>query len=172
MLSEKIKGTIATYADFPKKGIMFKDINPLLSDSKLLFELIEDLLSLQSLKKADGIVAIDARGFIFGGILAYKTKKPLILARKKNKLPGETIKSEYNLEYGSDAIEIQKSSLEKVDKVIIIDDLLATGGTAKCVGDLLISQNKEILSLIVVIELLSLKGRDNLSFPIYSQLKL
>ena len=97
MLSEKLKKEIASYPDFPKKGILFRDINPVLSNSELLQELIEEMSKLSTFHEADGIVAIDARGFIFGSLLAYKLKKSLILARNSNKLPGEIIEMGYQL---------------------------------------------------------------------------
>ena len=95
----------------------------------------------------------------------------MILARKKNKLPGAVKEIEYDLEYGKDSLSVQKSALVGLEKFVILDDLLATGGTAKCVGEILISQKKKVLSLIVIVELLDLKGRENLSFPVFSQLQ-
>jgi adenine phosphoribosyltransferase len=171
MLSEKLKRTISNYPDFPKKGILFRDINPVLADAELLNELIEKIASNSLLPLTDAIVAIDARGFIFASIIAYKLKKPLILARKKNKLPGSLKEIEYALEYGKDCLSIQKASLIGLEKFIIVDDLLATGGTAKCVGDILLSQNKKVLSLLVIIELSALKGREKLSFPVFSEVQ-
>ena len=171
MLTEKLKCKIDSYLDFPKKGILFRDLSPILLDPVLLNELITEISNYSFLENVDGIIAIDARGFIFGSLLAYKLGKPLIIARKKNKLPGELIEKEYQLEYGIDSLSIQKSSIECLNKFAIVDDLLATGGTAKCIGDILTEQKKEIISLIVVVELMSLKGRDNLSFPVYSQVK-
>ena len=168
MLSEKLKNKIDSYPDFPKKGILFRDLSPLLKEPNLLEELIKNISEYPFLLNADGIIAIDARGFIFGSLLAYEVKKPLIIARKKNKLPGKVLEKEYQLEYGNDSLSIQEKALKGLNKFIIVDDLLATGGTAKCVGDILLEQNKEILSLIVIVELISLKGRDNLSFPVNS----
>ena len=170
MLSEKLKRTISNYPDFPKKGILFRDINPILADAELLNELIEKIASNSLLPLSDAIVAIDARGFIFGSIIAYKLKKPLILARK-NKLPGSLKEIEYDLEYGKDYLSIQKASLIGLEKFIIVDDLLATGGTAKCVSNILLSQNKKVLSLLVIIELSTLKGRENLPFPVFSEVQ-
>ena len=170
MLSEKLKKVVAAYPDFPKKGVLFRDVSPVLLDPDLLNELVAAISTYPFLLDAEGIVAIDARGFIFGSLLAYKLKKPLLIARKKNKLPGELIEKEYKLEYGLDSLSIQKNSLKGMKKFVIIDDLLATGGTAKCVGDLLKSEGKEILALIVIINLKFLKGEENLSFPVYSQL--
>ena len=142
MLSEKLKKEIASYPDFPKKGILFRDINPVLSNSELLQELIEEMSKLSTFNEADGIVAIDARGFIFGSLLAYKLKKSLILARKRNKLPGEIIEMGYQLEYGDDSLSMQKSALSDLHKFVIVDDLLATGGTVNCVSDLLASEKE------------------------------
>ena len=169
MLTEKLKANIASYPDFPKKGILFRDICPLLQEPNLLHELIIKVSKCAILPSAEAIVAIDARGFIFGSLLANKLRKPLILARKKDKLPGEIFENEYALEYGKDYLAIQKQSIEKYKKFVIVDDLLATGGTAKCVADLLTKQQKEVLSLIVIIELRELKGREILNFPVHSQ---
>lgn len=171
MLTEKLKAALTSYPDFPSKGILFRDINSIFLNIDLFDELIEEMAKLPYISEADGIVAIDARGFIFGSILANKLKKRLVLARKKGKLPGDILEKSYDLEYGSDSLAIQKLALKNLKKVVIIDDLLATGGTAKCVADLLLSEEKEILSLIVVIELLSLKGRKKLPFPVHSQLQ-
>ena len=171
MLTEKLKEALTSYPDFPKKGILFRDINSIFSNIDLFDELIEEMLKIPNISEADGIVAIDARGFIFGSILANKIKKRLVLARKKGKLPGDIVENSYNLEYGSDSLSIQKSAIKNLKKFVIVDDLLATGGTAKCVADLLFSEQKEILSLIVVIELLSLEGRKKLPFPVHSQLQ-
>ncbi len=170
MLAEKLKNKIDSYEGFPEKGILFRDLSPILMDPNLLDELINEISKNIILESTDGIVAIDARGFIFGSLLAYKIKKPLILARKKNKLPGEVLEKEYQLEYGKDTLAIQKKSLKGLEKFVIVDDLLATGGTAKCVGDILLNENKKILSLIVIVELLALGGKDNLNFPVKSLL--
>ena len=168
MLSEKLISKIDSYQDFPKKGILFRDLSPILLDPKLLDELISAITKYSFLSIVDAIVAIDARGFIFGSILAYKLKKPLVIARKKNKLPGTLFEKEYELEYGIDSLSIQKKSIEKFQKFVIIDDLLATGGTANCVGDILKGKGKEVLSLIVIVELSFLDGRAKLPFPVNS----
>ena len=167
-LTEKFKNKIDSYQDFPKKGILFRDLSPLLKEPDLLEELIKKISKYPFLLNSDGIVAIDARGFIFGSLLAYEVKKPLIIARKKNKLPGKVLEKEYQLEYGNDSLSLQKNALEGLNKFVIVDDILASGGTAKCLGDLLKEQNKEILSLIVIVELVSLKGREKLDFPVNS----
>ena len=111
MLSERLKNSIKDYPEFPKKGIIFKDISPILSDSKLFSDLIDKIAKYSFFDNADAIIAIDARGFIFGSAIAKIIKKPLILARKKNKLPGEVIEKSYGLEYGSDSLSIQESAI-------------------------------------------------------------
>lgn len=119
-------------------------------------------------KKADAIIAIDARGFIFGSAISFSLSKPMIVARKPDKLPGDLISKSYNLEYGSNSLSIQKNALEKFESFAIVDDLLATGGTAKCVIDILRDLNKKIEGLSVLIELKELNGRDNLEIPVNS----
>ena len=171
MLSERLKNSIKDYPDFPKKDIVFKDISPLISDPELFFDLIQKIIKYPFFKKTDAIIAIDARGFIFGSAVAISLKKPLILARKKNKLPGLLIQRSYGLEYGNDSLAIQESAIAPYEKFVIIDDLLATGGTAKCVIDMLKSKNKEILALSVIIELTFLEGAKNLDIPVFSEVQ-
>ena len=171
MLTENLKLAVKSFPNFPKEGILFRDISPILSNPDLFQNLIETLANYEIFDETECLISIDARGFIFGSALALYLKKPMILARKKNKLPGELVEKSYGLEYGMDSLSIQKDTLSKFKKFVIIDDLLATGGTAKCVGDLLKSVNKEVLALVVIIELLSLKGKEILPFPVYSQLK-
>ncbi len=168
---EKLKKIIRDYPDFPKKGIIFKDISPLLADADLFSELIDKVANYSFFKDADAIIAIDARGFIFGSAIAKTVKKPLILARKKNKLPGKLIEKTYGLEYGEDVLSIQDSAITPFNKFVIVDDLLATGGTAKCVIDILSKKEKKILALSVIIELTSLKGAQNINIPTYSEIK-
>ncbi len=169
MLADKLKRYIKDYPDFPKKGIIFKDICPILSDPEVFSELINKMSSREIYQNADAIVAIDARGFIFGSAIANQIKKPLILARKKDKLPGLLIQKDYGLEYGDDSLSLQISSISNFHKFVIVDDLLATGGTAKCIFDLLSSKNKTILGLNVVIELSALEGKKILDFPVLSE---
>ena len=171
MLSERLKNTIKDYPDFPKKDIIFKDITPILADPELFSDLIEKISKYPFFEITDAIIAIDSRGFIFGSALAKMTKKPLILARKKNKLPGLVIEKNYGLEYGNDKLCIQESAISPFKKFVIVDDLLATGGTAKCVIDMLNLKQKEILALSVVVELTFLKGSNQLEIPIYSEVK-
>ena len=171
MLSERLKNSIKDYPDFPKKGIVFKDISPILADSELFFDLIEKISRYEFFNETDAVISIDARGFIFGSAIAKTIKKPLILARKKNKLPGLVYEKNYGLEYGNDFLSVQEEAISKFEKFVIIDDLLATGGTAKCVSDLLKSKNKEILALSVIIELKFLDGAKSLDIPVYSEVK-
>ena len=171
MLSERLKNSIKDYPDFPKKDIIFKDISPIISDPILFSDLIEKIAKYPFLENTDAIIAIDARGFIFGSSVATNIKKPLILARKKNKLPGLVIQGSYGLEYGKDSLSIQESAIAPYKKFVIIDDLLATGGTAKCVIDMLRSKKKEILALSVIIELSFLEGAKNLDIPVFSEVQ-
>ena len=171
MLSKRLKNSIKDYPNFPKKGIIFKDISPIIADPNLFSDLVDNLAKYPFFKKTDAIIAIDARGFIFGSAIAKSVKKPLILARKKNKLPGSLIKESYGLEYGSDTLAIQESAIKPFKKFVIVDDLLATGGTAKCVSEMLLKSKKEILALSVIVELSFLKGSDNLDFPVYSEIQ-
>ena len=171
MLSERLKKSIKDYPDFPKKDIIFKDISPILSNPELFSDLIDKFKKYPFFKNTDAIIAIDSRGFIFGSALANVIKKPLVLARKKNKLPGKVIEKSYGLEYGEDKLCIQESAISSFKKFVIVDDLLATGGTAKSVIDMLKDKKKEILALSVVIELTFLKGARNLDVPVYSEVK-
>ena len=171
MLSDRLKNSILDFPDFPKKGIVFKDISPVIADPRLFCDLIDKISSYSVFNDSDAIVAIDARGFIFGSAIAKNIKKPLVLARKKNKLPGKLIQGDYGLEYGSDTLSIQESAINSFQKFVLVDDLLATGGTAKCVCDLLKNREKEVLALTVVVELSSLKGSENIGIPVYSEVK-
>ena len=172
MLSERLKNSIKSFPDFPKKGIDFKDLSPIMADSELFRDLINEISKNKIFDDSEAILAIDARGFIYGSALALKLNKPLVLARKKNKLPGELISKDYGLEYGRDSLSIQKDILNNFDKFVLVDDLLATGGTAKCVYELLSSINKKVLGIYVIVELLSLKGRDKIDVSIHSALTL
>lgn len=168
MLASKIDKLINNYPDFPKKGILFKDITPIFSKPKIFSEIIDQMSSFNIYKNADALIAIDARGFLFASALGIKLSKPIILARKPGKLPGELIQKEYNLEYGKNCLSLQKDSLEIGSKFIIIDDLLATGGTVQCVNDILEDVGKEVLGLVVLVELNELGARSKFSFPVHS----
>ena len=168
MLSSKIDNLIKNYPNFPKDGILFKDLTPILADPKIFSELIDQMSSYYFIEKADALIAIDARGFLFASAIGIKVSKPIILARKPGKLPGKLLKKEYNLEYGSNCLTLQKSSLEIGSSYVIIDDLLATGGTVNCVKEILMDAGKKVLGLAVVVELDELGGRSKFSFPVES----
>ena len=169
MISEKLKTSINNYENFPKKGIVFRDFLPILQEPSLFKELIIKMSRNKKWTEVDAIIAIDARGFLLGSGLSLELNKPLIVARKPGKLPGETIDKTYQLEYGTNNLSIQKSSLDKYKYYGVVDDLLATGGTVNCIKEILESQKKEIKLLSVVIELTDLKGRDLFQFPVEAQ---
>ena len=158
--------------DFPKKGIDFKDVLEILQYPDIFQDVILKMSSNPFLKNAEAIISIDARGFIFGSAVALESSKPMIVARKPGKLPGQILTREYDLEYGKNSLSIQSNALKKYHFFVIIDDLLATGGTVNCVYNLVQDQKKEILGLITVVELKKLKGRLKLNFPIYSLISI
>ncbi len=166
-----LEDLILTYKDFPKKGIEFKDVLEIVQYPDIFQQLILKMSSSQFLRNADAIISIDARGFIFGTAIALKASKPMIVARKPGKLPGDIVTREYDLEYGKNSLSIQKNALKKFNSFVIVDDLLATGGTVECVSRLLTKERKEILGLLTIIELKNLQGRKKLNFPVDSILK-
>ena len=170
MFSSILENHIKEYIDFPKKGVVYKDLLPILRKPKIFSELIRKMSSSIMYKKSDAIIGVDARGFIFASAIAFNSSKPMIVARKKGKLPGETFDKSYELEYGNNSLSIQKNALTDFNSFIIVDDLLATGGTANCVYKLLSDAGKSVLGLSTVIELKYLNGRSNLSFPVESQI--
>ncbi len=165
---EKLKILINSYKDFPKKGIEFKDLLGILQEPEVFKELINKMSERKIIKNCDAIVSIDARGFIFGSAISFYSSKPMLVARKPGKLPGEIEEEKYDLEYGVDSLSIQKYALNKYDNYAIVDDLLATGGTAECVANILEKNNKKVIGLITVVELFGLKGRNKLNFPVDS----
>ena len=169
MKNNKLKLEIDSYKDFPQKGIVFRDVLPILRNPEIFSDLINEMSSSDVLKNSDAIIAIDARGFIFGTAIAFHLSKPLIVARKPGKLPGEIISKSYNLEYGSNSLSIQEKSLSDHQTFFIIDDLLATGGTVNCVADIINSKGKKITGLSVVIELKDLNAKSKFNFPVESQ---
>ena len=168
----QLKNHIRDIHDFPKEGIIFKDITTLLQN-KDAFKTSVDLLADKYKKDdIDLIVGVEARGFIFGAALAYKLGVGFVPVRKKGKLPYKTKSITYELEYGSDELEIHEDALPKGSRVLIVDDLLATGGTIRAVSDLVIAQEAVIVGLAVLVELMFLNGRDLLEdLPFYSVLK-
>ena len=169
---KKLEDLILTYKDFPKKGIEFKDVLEILKYPDIFRELILNMSSSEFLKNAEAIISIDARGFIFGSAIALESSKPMIVARKPGKLPGQILTREYDLEYGKNSLSLQSNALKKFNSFVIVDDLLATGGTVNCVSKLLKDQSKEIIGLITVVELKKLKGRFKLDFPVHSMISL
>ena len=130
------------------------------------------MASSKVIKNSDAIISIEARGFIFGSAISFHASKPMIVARKPGKLPGELIYENYNLEYGKDSLSIQKEAIDRFNSYAIIDDILATGGTVDCVAKLIKKSGKEITGLLTVVELLELKGRSNFEFPVESMISI
>ena len=161
---------IDTYKDYPKNGIEFKDVLGIIQEPRIFKELILEMSSSQIIKNAEAIISIDARGFIFGSAISLQVSKPMILARKPGKLPGELVEKNYSLEYGENTLSIQKKALKKYSSYAIVDDLLATGGTVNCVSKILESNNKEVVGVLVVVELMKLEGRLKLNYPIESSI--
>jgi adenine phosphoribosyltransferase len=155
--------------DFPKPGILFRDITTLLANGAAFKQTIDELYAKYKGKKIDYIVAVEARGFILGGALAYKLGAGFVPVRKKGKLPWKTKSVTYQLEYGTDTLEIHEDALPKGSKVLIIDDLLATGGTVEAVVKLVEQQGAKIIGIAFVIDLVDLKGRVRLKkYPVVS----
>lgn len=172
MKPEALKKYIRNIPDFPKQGILFRDITTLLKDKKAFNHTINFLAKNYINDKIDLIVAVESRGFIFGGALAYKLGAGFVPVRKKGKLPYKTNSVTYSLEYGTDTLEMHQDAITPGQKVLILDDLLATGGTVKAVIDLLKQQQANIAGICFVIELADLKGSEKLSdYPVYSLLK-
>jgi len=158
-----LKDKIAEYPNFPKKGILFRDFSPVLKDPSSLSEIADEFSKHFHPKNVDVFVGIESRGFLLATILALRYKKGIVMVRKAGKLPGKTTKLSYTIEYGKDTIEIQKDILEKGQRVIICDDLLATGGTAKAAGKLIEKIGGEITGFAFIIELTELNGIKGLS---------
>lgn len=163
-----LENALRVVPDFPKEGIQFLDISPLLEDPALLKQTIVELAEACSDLDFTKIVAIESRGFIFGSALALHMNKGFAMVRKKGKLPGETVSNTYDLEYGTDTIEMLPSSLEKGEKVLVLDDVLATGGTAKAACGLVEKLGAQVIACLFLIEIDFLKGRDLLNFPTHS----
>lgn len=161
-IANDVKEKIRTIPDFPKPGIMFKDITTALKDSDTLKKMIDFICDNFQGQKIDYIIGLESRGFIFGMPVAYKLDAGFIPIRKPNKLPAKTIKESYALEYGMDTLEMHEDALKKGDRVLIVDDLLATGGTASAACNLVTKAGADIVGCAFVIELNDLNGRDKL----------
>lgn len=170
MIDLKLK--IREIPDFPKKGVSFKDITPVLEDSKYFRQIIDLFAKEFKNKNVEKIVAIDARGFLLASALAYKLGAGIVIARKKGKLPYRTIACDYDLEYGKETLEIHKDSIKKGEHILIIDDVLATGGTAYAAAKLVSKLRGNILGIGFLTELSFLNGRRKLKkYNIFSLIK-
>ena len=157
-----LKDYIRSIPDYPKKGILFRDITTLIKDEKAFAESINQIVERSKKFKIDKIAAIESRGFVFASAVSYLLKKPFIMLRKKNKLPAETYSVDFELEYGTATIEVHKDSINKDDSILVIDDLIATGGTAEAAAKLVEMSGGNIAAFIFVINLFDLGGSDNL----------
>ena len=171
-MQTNLKDLIRDVPDFPKKGIIYKDITTLLQDGPSFKEAVDKLASRLEGKSVDLVVSVEARGFILGAALAHKLGAGMIPVRKKGKLPYKTYEVTYDLEYGQDTLAIHQDAIKPGQKVLIVDDLLATGGTIGAAIDLVKKMNGQIIDIIFLIELTFLKGRDKLKgYPIFSLIK-
>ncbi len=160
MIENKIKETVRDVMDFPKPGIVFKDITPILKNQELCTQIIDAFVELLEGLAFDAIAGIESRGFLFGLMLANRLNKPFIPIRKAGKLPYKTVKQSYNLEYGSATIEMHEDAFEPGTKILIHDDLLATGGTVEATSLLIQKMKGEIAGFSFIISLDFLKGKD------------
>jgi adenine phosphoribosyltransferase len=158
-----LRSHIRNVPDFPKKGIGFKDITTLLKNGPAFREAIDVISGRFENADVEKIVGIESRGFIFGSVLAYNWNKGFVPVRKPGKLPAETIREEYQLEYGTDSLEIHKDAISPSEKVLIVDDLLATGGTVEATVNLVEKLGGDVAGIAFMIELTFLKGRDKIS---------
>jgi adenine phosphoribosyltransferase len=167
-----LKTFIRDIPDFPKPGILFRDITPLLADPKAFHMVIDALVERFIGQSVDAVLAIDSRGFIFGAPLASRLNTAFVPARKPGKLPAETLSVEYGLEYGRASLELHKDALSSGANVIVIDDLLATGGTSAAAGELVLALGARVLAYAFVIELEALQGRSKLEpVPVVSLIR-
>ena len=157
-----LKEYIRSIPDYPKKGILFRDITTLIKNEKAFTYCIDQIVEKSKQFNFNKIAAVESRGFVFASAVSYIVNKPFILLRKKNKLPGETHSVDFKLEYGTATIEVHKDSINKDDSVIVIDDLIATGGTANAAEKLIKISNGKVAGFVFVINLFDLGGCDNL----------
>ena len=168
----ELKNYIRDIPDFPKEGIIFKDITTLLNNREAFRKTVDLLAKKFKKEKIDQIIAVESRGFIFGAAVAYKLGVGFVPVRKKGKLPYKTKSATYELEYGTDTLEMHEDAIKEGSRVLIVDDLLATGGTVKAVAGMLREFKAKIVGLAFVVELKFLKGRSKLTdYPIYSLIK-
>ena len=157
-----LKEYIRSIPDYPKKGILFRDITTLIKNEKAFRGCIDQIVERSKKFKLDKIAAVESRGFVFASAVSYILSKPFIMLRKKNKLPAETHSVDFELEYGKSTIEVHKDSIEKDEKVLIIDDLIATGGTAEAAAKLIEASNGKVAGFIFVINLFDIGGCEKL----------
>ena len=157
-----LKDFIRSIPDYPKKGILFRDITTLIKDENAFSETINQIIERSKKLKFNKIAAIESRGFVFASAISYMLKKPFIMLRKKNKLPAEVHSVDFELEYGTATIEVHKDSINNNDNVLVIDDLIATGGTAEAAAKLVKISGGNVSGFIFVINLYDLNGSDNL----------
>ena len=163
-----LKDFIRSIPDYPKKGILFRDITTLIKDEKAFSETINQIVEKSKKFQFDKIAAIESRGFVFASAVSYILNKPFIMLRKKNKLPADVYSVDFELEYGTATIEVHKDSIQKNDKILIIDDLIATGGTAEAASKLVEISKGKVAAFIFVINLFDLGGCDKLIKKNYS----
>ena len=157
-----LKDFIRSIPDYPKKGILFRDITTLIKNEKAFSETINQIVERSKKVKFDKIAAIESRGFVFASAVSYILKKPFVMLRKKNKLPADVHSIDFELEYGTATIEVHKDSIDENDNVLIIDDLIATGGTAEAAARLVEISKGKVAAFIFVINLFDLNGTDKL----------
>jgi len=167
-----LEKSIRNIPDFPKKGILFRDVTTLIKNKEAFKKSVDLLAKKYSGKGINKVVGVEARGFIFGAAVAHKIKAGFVPVRKKGKLPFKTISTTYQLEYGTDTLEIHRDAIKPGERILIIDDLLATGGTVKAVIELVKQLKGKITGIGFVIELVDLKGKDKFKeYPIFSLVK-
>ena len=160
---KKLEEYVRSIPDFPEKGIIFRDVTSVLQDADGLKLAVDTMQELVKDLDYDVVAGAESRGFLFGAPIAYNQHKPFVLIRKKGKLPCETIEKEYELEYGKAVIEMHKDAIKPGQKVLLVDDLIATGGTTKAMVELVESLGGEVVGLVFLIELAGLKGREKLA---------
>ncbi|MBQ0042841.1 MAG: adenine phosphoribosyltransferase [Lachnospiraceae bacterium] len=169
---KKLEDYVRSIPDFPEPGIIFRDVTSVLQDADGLALAIDTMQDMIKDIDVDVIVGAESRGFIFGAPLAYNMHKPFVLIRKKGKLPCETVEKSYALEYGTATIEMHKDSIKKGQKVLVVDDLIATGGTTKAMIELIEELGGEVAGVVVMMELCGLNGREAIKgYPLYSAIQ-
>ncbi len=169
---DDLKAIIRDIPDFPKKGVIFKDVTTLLKEGERFKEAIDEISDRYLNKRIDVVVSVEARGFIIGSAIAYKLRAGIVPIRKEGKLPWHTLRATYELEYGTDTLEIHQDAIKPGERVLIVDDLLATGGTAGAVVDLVERLEGKIIEIAFLIELTFLKGRKQIKdYPVFSLIK-